>query len=163
MKGSASLVNASKLFGSGSLAASSQSSMHFSRFVSCSPLGLPVGRSRNSCPRTRRQTAALVAGRKINVMGFRSFVNERRRLGILAVEAAKGLSGADLAARKSHGFKGPLIAELGLPVWLPGCGWILRVLFFRILFGHKARPTRRRDHSNLRQSTTKQRRRCCHS
>src|SRR5882724_6383974 len=73
-------------------------------------------------------------------MGYRSFVNERRRLGILAVEAAKGLGGADLAARKSHGLKGPLIAELGLQVWLPGR--TLRVLFFSIFFGHKSRPKR---------------------
>ena len=55
--------------------------------------------------------------------GIPLIVNEAV-LRILAVEAANGLSGADLAARKSHSFKRPLIAELGLQVWLPGCGRI---------------------------------------
>ena len=61
-----------------------------------------------------------------------------------AVEPAKGLTGAELAARKSHSLKGPFIAKLRLHVWLPGHGWAVAgiFLFASFLLSHKG-PTKR--------------------
>lgn len=105
-----------------------------------------------------RCAATLVAGRKIGlavpglaVGDVASYISthvfclvfeKSEKLRALAVEPAKRLTGADLTARKSHGLKGQLIPEFRLQVWLSSYGRVLRVLFFSLLFGHKARPTR---------------------
>ena len=69
----------------------------------------------------------------------------RQKLRILAVEPAKRLSGANLAARKSHGLKGSFIAEFWLTVWLlRGVGTIAwSFLFASILLNHKASSSAR--------------------
>jgi hypothetical protein len=61
------------------------------------------------------------------------------KLRIFAVEPAKGLTGADLAAREGHGLKGSFIAKFWLAVWLlRGAGTIAcKFLFASILLGHK--------------------------
>jgi hypothetical protein len=100
--------------------------------------------------------AALVAGRKVVLIALGL---PRRWLGILSVEPAKRLAGADLAAGKSHGFKGSLVAEFRLHVRLLGrrrAGARVFCFVARILFGHKAQPTRRSPQSRyfFTQSTT---------
>src|ERR1700730_5524540 len=74
------------------------------------------------------------------------------KLRIFAVEPAKGLTGADLAARESHGLKGALIAEFWLTVWLlRGAGTIAWNFFFAIiLLGHKPSPSARRPSRSSR-------------
>jgi hypothetical protein len=86
--------------------------------------------------------AALVAGRKVVLIALGLL---RGWLGILPVEPAKRLAGADLAAGKSHGFKGSLVAEFRLHVRLLGrrrAGAGIFHFVACVLFGHKAQPTR---------------------
>lgn len=100
--------------------------------------------------------SALVAGRKVVLIALGLL---RGRLGILPVEPAKRLAGADLAAGKRHGFKGSLVAKFRLHVRLLGrrrAGARIFRFVARVLFGHKAQPTRRSPQSRYfcTQSTT---------
>ena len=100
--------------------------------------------------------AALVAGRKVVLIALGLLPGW---LGILPVEPAKRLAGADLAAGKSHGFKGSLVAEFRLHVRLLGrrrAGARIFRFVVCVLFGHKAQPTRGSPQSRyfFTQSTT---------
>src|SRR6476660_1690091 len=89
------------------------------------------------------------SGKRSKVRLYIKTQKKRCESGSFSIEAAKRLTGADLAARERHGLKGPFETELGLGVWLLRHVWVIAgvFLFVNSFISHK-RPARRSSPSS---------------